>query len=302
VGDDDSSSDSDSESDSGGDGGNEHNGEIGDAVFCDLNDNGIQDDAEPGIPNVEIKVRCMGPDGRLHTHDDTFHRQRTDENGNYLFTGLPAGRCVVRVNVHTLPPDKKRGQCPIRIRVNLPEGESILAADFCFRNRPDVLSQGGLFEGYLDDLRIYCRALSVAEVDELFARQGAPTQPPPAVPDVDGDGIADYLEDAYTDSTVGMDADGDMDGDTSINLHEVMAGSNPMDFNSVLAIEEITHDGTAYTISWQSESGRVYRCMGATNVLDAFVQIGPDVPATPPINIESIREPNLKLFRIELVQ
>lgn len=62
----------------------------------------------------------------------------------------------------------------------------------------------------------------------------------------------------------------------------------------------IAVDGAMLTISWQSESGKVYKCLGATSIQDGFHQIGPSVPATPPINVENIAESGLILFRIEL--
>lgn len=77
------------------------------------------------------------------------------------------------------------------------------------------------------------------------------------------------------------------------------AGSRPMDFNSTLVIEELMLDGAAYTIYWQSESGRVYRCMGTTNILDIFVQIGRTLRRRHR-SIPSISKFNLKLFSIAL--
>jgi len=41
---------------------------IGDTVFCDLNDNGTQEDGEPGIPDVVVHLVCAGPDGADEVH------------------------------------------------------------------------------------------------------------------------------------------------------------------------------------------------------------------------------------------
>lgn len=56
---------------------------IGGTVWNDLNDNGIQDPGEPGIPGVTVNLmNCSGliPDTKA-----------TDANGNYAFTGLVPG-------------------------------------------------------------------------------------------------------------------------------------------------------------------------------------------------------------------
>lgn len=55
---------------------------LGDFVWSDTNQNGIQDDGEPGIPDVKVTVT---------NEDNTFMEMTTtDENGMYMFT-LPPG-------------------------------------------------------------------------------------------------------------------------------------------------------------------------------------------------------------------
>ena len=34
---------------------------------CDLNDDGIQDDGEPGIEGVVVNLTCTAPDGTVYT-------------------------------------------------------------------------------------------------------------------------------------------------------------------------------------------------------------------------------------------
>jgi hypothetical protein len=163
-----------------------------------------------------------------------------------------------------------------------------------------VSSCGCWFDGLMDEMTIYLGALSANAVAELYAQHAQPPSPPPAVPDVDADGIADYVELAFTGSTTAMDAEDDIDGDTSVNLHEVIAGSDPTDANSVLKIEILSADDSECVLSWQSEPGKTYTVLGASNIDEGYLPILQDVPATPSTNTVVISDPDLKYFRIEL--
>ncbi len=67
---------------------------IGDRVFSDANDNGVQDDGEAGIAGITVILRnADGTEAATTT---------TDENGDYKFTGLNPGQYRVEV---TLPTD-----------------------------------------------------------------------------------------------------------------------------------------------------------------------------------------------------
>jgi len=70
-------------------------GVIGDFVWWDLNENGIQDDGEPGIPGVEV---ILFDDGGRQRGIST-----TDGRGYYYFGGLCSGHYHVWVNISTLP-------------------------------------------------------------------------------------------------------------------------------------------------------------------------------------------------------
>lgn len=70
-------------------------GAIGDTVFDDLNDDGVQNPGEPGIPGVRLELRA-GSSPAL------FADQVTDADGNYLFSGLPADTFTVDVDESTL--------------------------------------------------------------------------------------------------------------------------------------------------------------------------------------------------------
>jgi len=70
-------------------------GSIGDFVWNDYNQNGLQDANEPGIPNVTVNL--------YNSLSTLVTTTTTDVNGHYQFTGLPAGTYTVVVDQTTLP-------------------------------------------------------------------------------------------------------------------------------------------------------------------------------------------------------
>jgi len=78
---------------------------IGDALFFDFNENGIQDATEGGIPNVTVFLYSdLDRDGTIDAGvDELLFTTSTDATGKYLFTLLPAGSYVVKVD--TTDPD-----------------------------------------------------------------------------------------------------------------------------------------------------------------------------------------------------
>ncbi len=68
---------------------------IGDFVWDDVNRNGIQDENESGVANVEVIL--LDGDG------NEVNRTQTDENGKYLFTDLKIGDYQVEFNLSTIP-------------------------------------------------------------------------------------------------------------------------------------------------------------------------------------------------------
>jgi hypothetical protein len=59
------------------------NGSIGDCVWNDLNQNGIKDAGEPGVPNVTVQLR--------NCQNQILQTTTTNGNGIYTFSNLPAG-------------------------------------------------------------------------------------------------------------------------------------------------------------------------------------------------------------------
>jgi uncharacterized repeat protein (TIGR01451 family) len=78
-------------------------GSIGDRVWNDSDNDGVQDGTETGLNGVNVQLLWAGPDGNLGTLDDIGVSQLTSGNGNYQFNNLPAGLYSVRVDSATLP-------------------------------------------------------------------------------------------------------------------------------------------------------------------------------------------------------
>ncbi|WP_086688089.1 collagen binding domain-containing protein [Nostoc sp. T09] len=64
-------------------------GSIGDLIFNDNNSNGRQDSGETGIPNVNLTLR--------NANGEIVDTTTSNNNGNYIFTGLPLGNYTVDV-------------------------------------------------------------------------------------------------------------------------------------------------------------------------------------------------------------
>jgi hypothetical protein len=70
---------------------------LGDFVWFDLDGDGLQGAAEPGIQGVTLVLK--------DAQGDVIATQTTGANGSYLFTSLCAGTYTVEVDETTLPPD-----------------------------------------------------------------------------------------------------------------------------------------------------------------------------------------------------
>ncbi|MBE9116359.1 DUF642 domain-containing protein [Lusitaniella coriacea LEGE 07157] len=75
---------------------------LGDRVWYDDNENGIQDDGEQGVDGVDVILTGGGADGVIGTDDDTTATTTTDVNGNYQFNNLNAGE-EYKVTFSNLP-------------------------------------------------------------------------------------------------------------------------------------------------------------------------------------------------------
>ncbi|MEI6674443.1 MAG: SdrD B-like domain-containing protein, partial [Verrucomicrobiota bacterium] len=73
-------------------------GQIGDTIYADTNGNGIQDVGEPGIAWITVSLYNDVNNNDIYDAGDTLVGTKvTAANGNYLFTGLPPGKYVVKL-------------------------------------------------------------------------------------------------------------------------------------------------------------------------------------------------------------
>ncbi len=78
--------------------------QIGGRVFLDGNRNALLNTGEPGMPIITITLTWAGNDGNFNTTGgNQTYTQVTDGNGNYNFTGLPAGNFRADLDDATLP-------------------------------------------------------------------------------------------------------------------------------------------------------------------------------------------------------
>ena len=115
-------------------------GSIGDTVFADINGNGTQDEGEPGVSGVLIRLIRPGEDGVFGTPDDQITEQNTDntttvafnENtpGQYTFDNLPPGNYQVEM---VLPDGSVLTTGANPIPVNLQPNQNLDSADFGIR-------------------------------------------------------------------------------------------------------------------------------------------------------------------------
>jgi cysteine-rich repeat protein len=205
-------------------------GEIGDTVFDDLDNDGVQDGGEPGIAGVTVNLACTGP-----VINDS---QVTDANGNYLFTGIPAGAsCEVSVDATTAPADKEPGDnCPNTFNVTIIAGASFLDADFCFKFRPGSIGDLVWSDDDGDGVQDAGEA-GIAGVTILLKDATATTTLATTVTDANGNYLFDNLPAATYHVVIDgaslppgvqqtFEKDGSLDGDTQQVLN---AGDNILD-------------------------------------------------------------------------
>ncbi|MFQ3246600.1 MAG: protocatechuate 3,4-dioxygenase beta subunit [Arenicella sp.] len=78
-------------------------GAVGDTIWVDANDNGLQDPGEPGIANVVVSI-TPAPSVDLGAGPGIAITTVTDSNGKYLFPNLPLDQTyIVEVDIASLP-------------------------------------------------------------------------------------------------------------------------------------------------------------------------------------------------------
>jgi arylsulfatase A-like enzyme len=130
-------------------------------------------------------------------------------------------------------------------------------------------NDGYNFKGKLDDVRIFDRALSDAEVQELYLSQPIFLTVP---------------EDLAT---------SDEDGDGMSNSAEEIAGTDPDDSSSVLRIDQFTIAGGMAHLQWMAVQGRSYQVEESTN-LQQWVPVPGQAPVSlPPQSAPSVLSVNI---------
>jgi len=77
---------------------------LGDRLWLDLDNDGVQDAGEPGISNVTVRLYSAGADGILGSADDALvASDTTDALGEYKFESLAPATYRVAVDTATLP-------------------------------------------------------------------------------------------------------------------------------------------------------------------------------------------------------
>jgi uncharacterized repeat protein (TIGR01451 family)/gliding motility-associated-like protein len=70
---------------------------VGNLVWADLNNNGIKDNNESGLENIEVVLFSTGIDTLKNANDIAIDTILTDVNGNYLFDNLAEGNYYVKL-------------------------------------------------------------------------------------------------------------------------------------------------------------------------------------------------------------
>ena len=87
--------------------------------------------------------------------------------------------------------------------------------------------------------------------------------------DLDLDGMGDAWESTFF-STTDQDGSGDYDGDGMTDWEEWVAGTDPTNETSQLAIESVRSDAAGrFALSWSSATGKTYFVLGATNMQES---------------------------------
>ncbi len=101
--------------------------------------------------------------------------------------------------------------------------------------------------------------------------------------DADLDGLPNGWEALHFGSPIGADADLDSDGDGMSNRAEFLAGTDPHDAFSRLALTT-PPAATAPGVAWLSVADKTYTVWRASAVDARYVPVATNLPATPPVN------------------
>lgn len=141
-------------------------------------------------------------------------------------------------------------------------------------------------------------ALDPAQPDDfrLEERPGGTLVLTDLVGDSDDDDLPDWWEYAYYTNRTTALPDADDDEDRSANLHELGAGTDPRDPDSVFAIVRVDADG-GHRLFWNSVAGKTYAIYAVSALGEDFTELAGDLGAEPPTNRWTHADPGpLPLF------
>ena len=129
--------------------------------------------------------------------------------------------------------------------------------DIAYNTPHPPSSRGGFFQGTLDEIRLYDRALGDAEVAYLYAR---------ATTDADSDGLTNAEEDSLATNSNNADSDGDgiSDGDEVKGRHEYSQINGNFSWAEAKADAE-SRGGYLATITSAEENARVFAAVQSNN-------------------------------------
>ena len=139
-----------------------------------------------------------------------------------------------------------------------------------------VAANGGdYFNGRLDDVQIYQKALPAGAIAYLYANPGESL-----TDDTDHDGMADAWEAAHQLAVGANDADGNPDLDAWSNAQEYLADTDPRVANEPLEVLILqAGDGLSVSISPVTTNSRRYLFLANTNLLqDSWLPVRPAQP------------------------
>ena len=130
---------------------------------------------------------------------------------------------------------------------------------------------GRAFNGRIDEVAIYNHAVMPAQIEQLFTNTGfVPPPPPPLTPfetwQLQFFGCTNCSQAAAT---------ANQDGDNLSNEQEFLAGTDPTNSASTLAISAIDRLGSDIRITWTSEGGHGYMVQTNSTPGSGFVDLSP---------------------------
>ena len=122
--------------------------------------------------------------------------------------------------------------------------------------------------------------------------------------DSDSDGMLDAWEILYGLNVLIDDSAMDTDLDGLSNYGEYIAGTDPTNSTSVLALDNPVLLGASnLVLNWQSVSGKSYSILGSTNLLNPdWIPVQTNLPAIVPMNATTINVENAEaaFYQIEV--